>query len=682
MKTNFLLDHQDYTIRNALTWGNCLAHYQKARVSEESSYSQRISHGSIALIEAIPIIGQIISLFEMAIASPFTPPTPAIDLTKKHVQLTQSEQLIFSHETQPLIKRAFKHIKPQELILPHRSRIVPTSLTISSHQIDVKLPAEIKNWGDALFPLLRKIESSYRALPWPSQIKKIVVLTEVCGGRGDIAAAAKAIALMQKFSADLSFDWILKGTRLNEKDLRAFLDCDNPSKVHIRYFSSEPPDKEPADLLLTGPVKLGYGIDYIQSRISREIRGPTVSFMENAEDLRTVFRFSSRFLSEYATQEAPFEKIYPYIFPVESDNCTGLLPMGIREGSGVFLEESRINAPLSRGYCCPSYLLQIQDIGLRKDILEAMNIFDSQSTPDYSQHSFNSGYAHHPASWGKFIDCVAIHEKNKHVTIVLNQRGELTDLSTQEFQEKIFTPQRLAFLKEKGYRNVIFKTQDQEGTILLQEAENPELERCLTLITRPSFTPNDMKCMQLASERLLATGDNSAVEAWCSRCKLYLYEDVANGGCKWRFLQQQVDLAQTISPNLSKLLALFGKDERLSNIGSPREPFNEQEMNEIEQLLGDPNLSNATLQFCDTITANYSFKEVLEAALKRAAWNHCIPELTQIERETLDENFQTGLINCLKNPTPLGETVLHVQALPELKQKIQQTIQAHLNNNL
>ncbi len=341
--------------------------------------------------------------------------------------------------------------------------------------------------------------------------------------------------------------------------------------------------------------------------------------------------------------------------------------MGLQPGSGVFLDQSRLKAPLSRGYCCPSYLPRIQDDNLRMDILEAMHVFDGQSEPDYNQFSFNSGYAHHRASWGKFIDCVAIHEKNKHVVLVLNQRGEFAQLSTQEFQDQIFTPQRLAFLKQKGYGTVQLKGQEQDTTVL----QDSQSDRQLTVIIRPSFTPNDMRQMQLASERLLATGDNSAVESWCARCKLYLYEDVANMGCKWRFLQQQVDLAKTISPNLSRLLALFGGDRRLPN-PSLNEPLNGQRMAEMEQLLNDPDLSDATLQFCDHITSNYSFHEVLEAALKRTAWHHLIPELAKIEAETLDEDFRSELVTYIKNPE--ARKVLRVRALPELGKRVQEAV--------
>ena len=58
----------------------------------------------------------------------------------------------------------------------------PQSLDI----IDIVLPQEVDDLDQVLFPLHRQIEKQYQLLPWPDQIKKIVVLTQVQGGRGDI----------------------------------------------------------------------------------------------------------------------------------------------------------------------------------------------------------------------------------------------------------------------------------------------------------------------------------------------------------------------------------------------------------------------------------------------------------------------------------------------------------------
>jgi hypothetical protein len=542
----------------------------------------------------------------------------------------------------------------------------------------IAIPKEIEDLQEALFPLHRQIESFYRTLPWPKKIQKIVVLTQVSGGRGDIAAAAKAISLLQQMCPTLTFDWILQGARLDQDNPLSFLTCNDLSRVYVRSLSSEPMDKMPGDFLLVGPVRLSWDIDYVESRILRKISGPTFGFLENGDSLSTFWPEMLQAELKSAPQDASthemYQSLHSCIFPSKVKGDSGFLPMGLQQGSGVFLDLNQMQATLSRGYCCPSYLLHIQEQQLRSDILGAMDMFDGHSEPDYDKHSFNSGYAHRPPSWGKFIDCVAIHERHKHVVIVLNQHSEFACLSTKEFRDQIFKPERCSFLQKKGYGSVVVKGKDQEPLSVLK-SDNSRTERRLTVIVRPSFVPSDMRRLQLASERLLATGDNSAVESWCARCILYLYEDVANCGCKWKFLQQQVDLAKTISPTHSRLLALFGGDRRLP------EPFltgppSHQKMVEIERLLSDPSLGDATLEFCSRITTNYSFNIVLEGALKRTAWHHCIPGLDVVEADALGEEFQTEVVAYLRN-SEASERVFSVGALPELGKRIQERVRQY-----
>ena len=158
------------------------------------------------------------------------------------------------------------------------------------------------------------------------------------------------------------------------------------------------------------------------------------------------------------------------------------------------------------------------------------------------------------ASRVNFISCVAIQEKDKDVVIVLNQIAD-HQRKLHELKNSISKTDYIQFLKEKGYGKVIFKTQEAEDHILDENSQS----RHLTIIVRPSFSPDDVRRMQLASERLLATGDNSASESWAARCKLYLYENVgAISGFKKEFLKQQKTLAKKFHPKLFELLKLFG----------------------------------------------------------------------------------------------------------------------------
>jgi hypothetical protein len=517
--------------------------------------------------------------------------------------------------------------------------------------IRITLPQKIEDLAKAFFPLHRHIEQQYRALPWPPSIKNIVIMTDVLGGFGDIAAAAKAIAVMQQISPTLIFDWVVDISEERQKEALSFLPIEMRATVHIRNRYSPPYDETPADFMLVGPVKFTCGIDYTENKISRRIQGPTFGFTEYGDPLCTI----APKIPHDALDETSFQKLYHSIFPSRSGNNENLLPMGLLPGTGVFLDENLLRSPLSRGDCCPSYLLKIQDTALRQDILEAMHSFEDQTLPDYDQYSFNSGYAHHLCSWGKFIDCVALHEQQKQVVIVLNHHGAFKKPSEEEFCKRIFTPKRLHFLHKKGYSTVAFKGIHKKSLLLKRKKEASQ-GRQLTVIVRPFFAKADMSQLQLSSERLLTTGDNSVVEAWCARCKLYLYEDVGHPSYKWRFLQQQVDLAQTISPTLSRLLALFGGDRRLPE-PHLNEPLNAEKMREIEILLRDPSLANATLAFCKHVTANYSFSSVLEAALKRAAWHYAIPRLEKIEAKILYKESGTSLISSLQDKKMAEKTV-------------------------
>lgn len=650
MSSNYLLPIQNYTICNALTWANCIEHFHR---SSEGSWDQRVVHFVIGCCELLPII----AIFEMAIALLCFQEDS--DLTSRKIKQLKFEELPLSKVQ---VKReVFPH--EQRALIPHHD---------SSDRIEIVLPEKIEDLNQAFFPMHRLIENQYRDLPWPSKMQNIVVWTEVRGGAGDISAAAKAIAVMQRICPTLHFDWVLFGGK--RYTYSSFLNCDDPSKVRIRNHDALPPSREPADFILVGPVKNRYEISYIGKTIQRTISGPMFAFLENAEELgglgpKIILEANVKRALQETDSRSAYATMHKALFRNKSSTDSGVLPMGLQKGSGIFIDQGRTEAPLSRGYCCPSYLPKIQNEKLRKDVLEAMNVFDDRSEPDYDQFSLNFGYAHHSASWGKFIDCVAIHEKNKHVVIVLNQLGEFNEPTEQEFCDQILNPERLAFLQKKGYGTVIFGGEN--ICINLQEAEGQNFRR-LVVIVRPHFAPNDMKLLQLAAERLLATGDNSAVEAWCARCKLYLYEDVANLGCKWRFLQQQVDLANTISPNLGKLLALFGGDQRVSDRATNK-PLNEEQMEEMETVLNDPNLSDATLQFCDQIVANYAFPTVLEGALKRTAWHHCMPELQTVEAEILDKEFQIGLMTYLKNPESANRH-LTVRSLPALGRQIKEAL--------
>lgn len=56
---------ENYTFTSSLCWGNCFGHLQK--VCEDGPWSDRVVHLTIGLAELLPIISQIISLFEQLV---------------------------------------------------------------------------------------------------------------------------------------------------------------------------------------------------------------------------------------------------------------------------------------------------------------------------------------------------------------------------------------------------------------------------------------------------------------------------------------------------------------------------------------------------------------------------------------------------------------------------------------
>lgn len=61
--SNYLLSFDQYTLCNALCWRNSYNHYNNFH-NEQNSYWKSVFHFTVALIEAIPLVGQIVSLAE------------------------------------------------------------------------------------------------------------------------------------------------------------------------------------------------------------------------------------------------------------------------------------------------------------------------------------------------------------------------------------------------------------------------------------------------------------------------------------------------------------------------------------------------------------------------------------------------------------------------------------------
>ncbi|MBM3207900.1 MAG: DUF562 domain-containing protein [Chlamydiae bacterium] len=508
--------------------------------------------------------------------------------------------------------------------------------TIESNRVR---PVSTSGFFDSIQLFHREIEKCYGHLPWPSNLRKICVCTQVQGGRGDISAAAKVIALMQRSHPSLHFDWVIQGSNSEKIMASEFIDIfEDRSKVVISEFK-EFPENSQIDLLILGPFD-GSSKRILQSKIQRNI--PVFFFMENAAAVngRIVgdrIAYEVRHLMNADSLHYP--NLHSILFPYSYNNVP-IISMGLQKGSGVFLDRFRINAFLSQGYFGPEYLYSIQEEKLKNQILYSFN-----GNFNNDEVSFNFGYAHNCSSWMNFIDCIAMQEKNKNVVVVLNQEGASTRgfVSAKDFAEKIFTELRIDFLRNEGYENIIIKSEDTEDIIV---NSGVHLEKKFTVILRQKFAYIDVKYMQLAAERILATGDNSAAEAWSAKCKLYLY-DVYSLGYKDIFLNQQVKVANECSENVGKILELFYSYVQQDSVKT-KEEFDRKNLL-FRRLLNAPSLQDETLAFCDKIVKEYDFEKILENSLKRCVWIHTNPHLKQIEIEKIDQDVKDQILLSFQN---------------------------------
>lgn len=87
LMSSYLLPYNQYTLCNALLWGNCYNHLNNV-CNDHNSCWKSAFHITVALIEVIPLIGQIVSLAELFIGilyyyyhpepTPLPPPPPLV----------------------------------------------------------------------------------------------------------------------------------------------------------------------------------------------------------------------------------------------------------------------------------------------------------------------------------------------------------------------------------------------------------------------------------------------------------------------------------------------------------------------------------------------------------------------------------------------------------------------------
>ena len=464
---------------------------------------------------------------------------------------------------------------------------------------------------DELILIQREIDNKYDQLPWPTNIYQLTLITEIRGGLGDISSAAKIINLLQEMSPRIHIDWIITPIYT---DAMSFIDNKDRVRINplIPYFPH---------LLLVGPSNCMWGTKYIESRFHFKLKGIRFDFLEAGSEPNTDVLACVQNLSGY-------EQIHRFVFPA-SHHLSNAVIMGLRPGMGMIFDKNRMG--------CKSTISELLDMLNDVSLKNNINKFYVDKNNSWS---INSGYAHRPNSWKKFIDCVAIHEKSSNVIIILNSRGEFDNYNNADFIEKILDQTRIKFLINLGYEQIIFNNKK-----ICKSKEN----RKLVIITQPKFSVDNMKIIQLISDRIMCTGNSSVSEAiscgsreWMP-LKLYLYEDVANCGVTDNFANQQIEIAKKIYPNFAHLLKIFAF--------SYTEP-NAEQMDKITKILNDKELSKYVYKFCKIIVENYSFDKIFKNSLLRSLWLHIDSKLLDIEISSISQQQREYIMKIIsKNKT-------------------------------
>jgi len=317
------------------------------------------------------------------------------------------------------------------------------------------------------------------------------------------------------------------------------------------------------NFLIDGPAPTNWGHDYIESKCCLIIKYyQTYTFTE---------------IAKYTNK--PMGNLYDFELPIT-------LSMNLDETSGVFIDKRISSIKLPNGYSDQQFIKQISN-DLQDDIVSAF---------EYGPASINFGYAHTSHLKTRFI-WTTLQQSKQNTLIIVNRHGVFERYDYEEFVKVTMEDLKKYDIADLDFHSIIFL----ENGLVKKKRLNSRGRKLVHIVVREKFNPKDMTWLQLASDRLLATGDNSACESYAARCKLYMYEDVANCGCKDKFLKQQITVASIISTSLGRYIELAGKNK----------DFTAEEMKEYKSLLKIESLGQSTVEFCNYIIENYDFEDKL-----------------------------------------------------------------------
>lgn len=274
--------------------------------------------------------------------------------------------------------------------------------------------------------LYAQICAPYKDLPWPV-IDTLGVITNVCGGLGDIVACAKLIMLLlEEIPTIKEVNWVVLSNKI---DPLSFVLPAYREKITLGKNT----DKTSIDFLIDGPATSGWKTGYMQKFFQPKLPDKAWHFKECGHAYP---KYSQ--CTEYVKYA---KKLHNFA-----------LPMGLLPGTGVL-----INVPLPVGKMEPEWWNMVP-----------------------KTYSFNFGYAHNPWTKYRFVDAVSMHEREKNICILFTSKGEFTSTNVNDFITNI------THLEDIGHMTVMEKVE--HGFDVGNKTINESSTRHLLILLFEKFT--------------------------------------------------------------------------------------------------------------------------------------------------------------------------------------------------
>lgn len=553
--------------------------------------------------------------------------------------------------------------------------IPSSSLTaVMDTKKEKEAPKSFQILPGALFRKQLLLSYQQLSLPISKTPRKYLILNQIAGGYGDIAAAGATINIILKMDPTAIIHWSTGGEK--EKALQ-FLPKETTVQVS-GYGTTGFEPNESLDVVLYGPLSTLDLQDqpYIRKKFLlkentnmlffQEIGTPArsslqtmpkptgetkqlnldVSFIHDENEIECcLFENDQEVVYSDLDRVNQMAIVRMFANSISSSSYLSSIAMNLDDTSGVFIHKTSTEADEKeeaedRVSIQAKALDSIQDKLLKEQLLH-----DSKSFREFcKEYSIAFGYAHYTYAKERLIDFYAIQEKKKNVAVILVQNHKENEEGVLDyFRKRVFTTERLNLLKQNGYGKVVIKNETDKAEILIEGAK--ESKRTLLVVLRERLKKEIMTIFQRVSNAQLTTGDNSACEVFAhadKRCfEFYMYEDISTSrgpaesvsdfsGCKGQFLDQQIKLATAIYAPLGELLVITSKEKEITK----------ELMDRAAEILSDPKIPESLNRFAEKIRNEYDFHPIMEGMIKRHLWLQARPGMLKVEEDAVRDSSE------------------------------------------